>query len=137
MQVGYRGIMRLVLSVFYFVAGLLHLVEPAGFVLIVPSFVPLPETIVAITGILEISGAAALLTKRFRYAAGVGLAAYAFCVFPANINHAISGISVGGGLPTSWWYHGPRFLLQPLLVWWALYCAEVTNWPDRSKRSTP
>ena len=124
--------MRLVMSAFYLVAGLLHLVVPDGFVLIVPKFVPWPEITIFLTGILEIAGATGLLFKRFRYAAGIGLAAYAICVFPANINHALSGIQVGG-LPTSWWYHGPRFLLQPVLVWWALYCAEVTDWPQRSK----
>jgi uncharacterized membrane protein len=124
--------MRLLMSAFYIVAGTLHLVAPAGFVLIVPNFVPLPATIVLITGVLEIAGAAGLLLKRFRYAAGIGLAAYAICVFPANINHAINGIQAGG-LPTSWWYHGPRFLLQPILVWWALYSAEAIDWPRRSK----
>jgi hypothetical protein len=34
-----------------------------------------------------------------------------------------------GGLPVSWWYHGPRLMFQPVLVWWALYCSEVINWP--------
>jgi len=121
------------MSAFYLAAGFLHLVAPAGFILIVPSIVPWPETTVLITGILEIAGAIGILTKRIRYAAGIGLAAYAICVFPANINHAISGIQVGG-LPTSWWYHAPRFFLQPVLVWWALYCAEVTDWPHRAKR---
>ena len=120
------------MSAFYLVAGLLHLVVPDGFVLIVPKFVPWPEITIFLTGIVEIAGATGLLFKRFRYAAGIGLAAYAICVFPANINHALSGIQVGG-LPTSWWYHGPRFLLQPVLVWWALYCAEVTDWPAGSK----
>ena len=132
MHLTYRAIMRLLMFALYLVAGLLHLVVPGGFVLIVPNFLPGHETTIFITGILEIAGATGLLFKRFRYAAGIGLAAYAICVFPANINHALSGIQVGG-FPTSWWYHGPRFLLQPILVWWALYCAEVTDWPQRSK----
>ena len=129
----YRAMMRLLMSAFYLVAGVLHLVAPAGFVLIVPSFVPWPEMTVVVTGVLEIAGAAGLSIKRFRRAAGIGLAAYAICVFPANINHALNAIPVDG-LPTGWWYHGPRLALQPVLVWWALYCAEVTDWPRRAKR---
>jgi uncharacterized membrane protein len=132
MRVVYRAMMRLLMSAFYLVAGVLHLVAPAGFVLIVPNFVPWPETTVLITGVLEIAGASGLLIKRFRRAAGIALAAYAICVFPANVYHAISGIQVGGW-STSWWYHAPRFFLQPVLVWWALYCAEVTDWPQRGK----
>ncbi len=123
-----RFVMRCLMSVFYFAAGILHLKLPHGFVMIVPSFVPWPETVVWFTGLAEIAGAIGLLIPKLRYMAGIGLAFYAVCVFPANINHAINLIDVGG-LPNSWWYHGPRFLLQPMLVWWALYCSRVVNWP--------
>ncbi len=122
--------MRVVLALFYFAAGFLHLASPAGFVKIVPSFVPSPETIVWFTGLCEIAGSIGLLIPSLRRAAGIGLALYAICVFPANFNHAINQIDVGA-LPNSWWYHGPRLVLQPVLVWWALFCAEVTNWPKR------
>ena len=47
------------------------------------------------TGLCGIAGTIALLTGRFRYLAGVMLALYAVCVFPANIKHATDGV-VGG-----------------------------------------
>ena len=47
-----------------------------------------------------------------------------------NIKHAIDGIHVPP-IPDSWWYHGPRLLMQPALAWWALFCAEVIAWPWR------
>jgi uncharacterized membrane protein len=56
------------------------------------------------------------------------LALYAACVFPANIKHAIYNVQLPQ-LPTSWWYHAPRLALQPVIIWWALYCAKVVNWP--------
>lgn len=120
--------MRAAMAVFYFMAGVLHLAVPNDFALIVPRFVPWPEEIVFITGLCEIAGAIGLLVPALRRAAGIGLAAYAVCVFPANINHAVNMIDAGG-LPVSWWYHGPRLMFQPVLVWWALYCSEVINWP--------
>lgn len=123
-----RFVMRCLMSAFYLAAGILHLKSPHGFVLIVPASVPWPETVVWLTGLAEIAGGIGLLIPQLRYAAGIGLALYAVGVFPANINHAINMIDVGG-LPNSWWYHGPRFLLQPVLVWWALYCSRVINWP--------
>jgi len=125
--------MRLFMAALYLAAGMLHIVAPAGFVLIVPDAVPWPETTVIATGLCEIAGAAGLMTQRLRRAAGIALAAYAVCVFPANIKHALLMVPVAG-LPVSWWYHGPRLALQPLLVWWALYCAEVTDWPFGAKR---
>jgi hypothetical protein len=62
------------------------------------------------------------------------LALYALCVFPANIKHAVEGISVPG-LPDTWWYHGPRLAAQPVLIWLALYAAQLIDWPFRARQS--
>ena len=128
-----RIIARLALSAFYFAAGMLHLRSPDGFILIVPSFVPWPADVVWFTGWCEVVGAIGLFIPPLRKAAGVGLALYAVCVFPANINHAFNHIDVGV-VPDSWWYHAPRFALQPVLVWSALFCAGAIDWPLRHRR---
>ena len=70
------------------------------------------------------------MTKRLRWLAGVMLAAYAVCVYPANIKHAIDGISIGGHR-LGWGYHAPRLALQPVIVWWALFAGKVVDWPFR------
>jgi uncharacterized membrane protein len=125
--------MRFVLAAFYFAAGIVHLAAPNGFLPIMPDFVPWPRQTVLATGLCEIAGAIGLLTARWRYAAGIALAIYAVAVFPANIKHAVYMIPAGG-LPESWWYHGPRLLLQPVIVWWALYASVVVDWPFASVR---
>jgi uncharacterized membrane protein len=130
----HRAVMRLLMAAFYFGAGALHLAAPEGFTQIVPAFVPWPEATVWLTGVCEIAGAIGLLMPVTRPWAGMALALYAVCVFPANINHAINGIAVGG-LPTSWWYHGPRLLAQPVIVWWALYCSGAIDWPWIRKKA--
>lgn len=130
LKLNHRSLMRVIMAVFYLAAGVLHIMAPAGFLLIMPTFVPWPEMIVFMTGVCEIAGSIGLLVPRFRQVAGAGLAVYAVCVLPANINHAWHMISVGG-LPDSWWYHGPRLAFQPVLVWWALYCAGIIRWPFR------
>ena len=126
--------MRWVLALFYGIAGVLHLRTPEAFLPIVPSWVPFTYDVVVITGVLELAGAAALLVPRLRWIAGVMLALYAVAVFPANIKHAVDNVQVPG-LPSSWWYHGPRFLLQPVLCWWALFSASVIDWPARTRAS--
>lgn len=125
-----RPALRLLLVAVYLAAGVAHLRSPGGFVAVTPEWVPFPREVIFWTGICELLGAAGLLTRRLRAAAGIGLALYAVCVFPANIKHAIDGLAVGG-LPTSWWYHGPRLAFQPVFVWWALYAGEVIDWPFR------
>ena len=125
-----RCVMRWLMATFYFVAGIVHLWAPDAFLPIVPSWVPAPRDVILITGLCELAGALALLTPSLRRWAGIMLALYAVCVFPANIKHAVDNIQLPG-LPTSWWYHGPRLALQPVLVWWALFCARVVDWPFR------
>lgn len=132
-----KGGLRWVLAIFYLLAGVAHLRSPEGFLAITPLWVPFPAEVVAFTGITEIAGAIGLLVPRTmigwaRPAAGIGLALYALCVWPANFNHALNNISVGGQT-ASWWYHGPRLIAQPLIIWLALWLGEVTNWPFRRK----
>ena len=128
-----RRVMRWGLAGLYGLAGIMHLHSPEAFVLIVPTWVPWPYHVVIVTGLFEIAGAIGLLTQRLRALAAIMLAVYAVAVFPANIKHAFDHVQVGG-LPTSWWYHGPRFALQPVLVWWALFCGGVIDWPLRRYR---
>jgi len=125
-----RSAMRWLMAAFYLAAGLLHLARPDSFLLIVPGWVPAPREVILLTGVAEIAGAIGLFIPRLRRAAGIGLALYALCVFPANIKHTFQGVALEA-LPSSWWYHGPRLALQPVLVWWALYAGGVIDWPWR------
>lgn len=127
-----RRIARWVLAAAYLFAGIAHLRSPGGFVAITPGWVPFPEQVVALTGLAEIAGAAGLMIPRLRRAAAIGLALYALCVWPANINHALNDIPLRG-VHLSWWYHGPRLALQPVIIWWALWAGGVTDWPWRRR----
>lgn len=128
-----RAGLRLLLAVFYFGAGILHLTSPRGFLAITPDWVPYPVFMVAFTGVAEIAGAVGLIIPQTRKWAGIGLAIYALGVWPANFNHAINGISLSGD-PLGWWYHGPRLTFQPVLIWLALWVGTVTDWPFRKSR---
>lgn len=125
-----RTIARVVLAAAFFAAGVLHLVAPGGFIAITPAWVPFAREVIAVTGVCEIAGAIALLMPRLRKAAGIMLALYALCVFPANIRHAVDGVAIGGVVlgPA---YHVPRLLFQPVIIWWALWAGTVIDWPLR------
>ncbi len=112
----------------YLAAGLFHLFTPGPFLMITPDWVPYPRTVIMLTGLCELAGAVGLVTQRLRYAAGIGLALYAVCVYPANIKHALGGLPPGQ-MQLGWWYHAPRLALQPVLVWWALFAGGVVTWP--------
>jgi uncharacterized membrane protein len=129
----HRAIMRWVLAIFFAAAGAAHLMVPDKLLAITPSWVPFAPQVIFITGLCELAGALALVTKPLRWWAGVAFAAYAICVWPANFKHAIEGVELPH-ITNSWLYHGPRLAFQPVIVWWALYCAGVIDWPWRARR---
>ncbi len=130
-----RAALRWVLAVFYFAAGVIHILRPAPFLTIMPPGVPFPEAVVLWTGVAEILGAIGLVqpfSPKLRQAAGWGLALYALCVWPANIHHfALDLAKADGGLGLG--YHVPRMFAQPVIIWLALWLGECL--PPR--RSTP
>jgi uncharacterized membrane protein len=128
-----RIIFRWLIAILYFAAGVAHILRPEGFLAITPNWVPFPEQVVFWTGVTEIAGAIGIVTQRFRYAAAIGLALYALCVWPANINHAVNNIAMGGNTLGPG-YHIPRLMLQPVIIWWALWAGGVTDWPFRRKK---
>lgn len=129
-----REILRWLLAAAYFGVGIIHLRSPHGFLPIMPGWVPHPHGVIIATGMCEIAGAIGLATSRLRWIAGVMLAAYAVCVYPANIKHAVDHVAVSG-MQLGWWYHIPRLAFQPVIIWWALYAGRVVDWPLRHQRA--
>jgi len=127
-----RLILRFVLAAIYIAFGVLHLAAADGFTPIVPPGVPFARGVVLLTGGCEIAGGIGLLAPTTRRWAGAMLGLYALCVWPANLYQAFWHVRVWP-LPDSWWYHGPRLALQPVLVWWALFAGGVADWPFRGR----
>lgn len=121
----WRTALRWLLALAYLAAGILHLSLPGPFIAITPDWVPMKAAVIALTGVAEIVGATALLqpwSAGLRRAGGIGLALYAVCVFPANVNHMLIDMARPHpdlGLA----YHIPRLLFQPVLVWAALWAS--------------
>ena len=132
-----RTVLRWVLAAFYLFAGYRHLADPSPFVAITPAWVPDPHAAVYWTGLAEIAGAAALVqpfSPALRKAGGIGLALYALCVWPANVNHMLMDLA----RPDDGWgliYHVPRMIAQPLIIWLALWVSGAADWPFRGPKT--
>ena len=157
-----RAFMRWVLAALFAAAGIAHLSVPGPFLAITPDWVPLAPQVIFGTGLCELAGAVALVLDdiaamifaarrkpprlasgilfirivfgALRYWAGIAFALYALCVWPANIKQALDHI-VLPPIPDSWWYHGPRLALQPVIMWAALFAAGVVDWPFAARRA--
>lgn len=125
--------MRWIIAAFFMAAGIAHIGAPEKLLSITPGWVPFAPAVIFVTGLLEFAGAVALITRPLRVYAGMALALYALCVWPANFKHAFDAIDLAG-LPSSWWYHGPRLAFQPVIIWGCLFSAGVIDWPAKMNK---
>lgn len=130
---GWPARMRVGMACALLLAGADHLATPERYLAMMPSYLPLHRELVFFTGLCEMAGAAGLMVGRLRRLAGLALAVYFVCVFPANINNALNGLQVDG-LPAAAWYYWVRLAFQPLVIWWALHASGAIDWPQRAHR---
>ena len=131
---------RLVLGAFLIIAGIGHLgAQRLEFQAQVPSWIPIAaNTVVIISGVMELSlGAALVLARRRAPIVGVIVAAFFVVIFPGNIAQFVEGKNAFG-LDSD----AQRFIrlwFQPVLVIWALWSTGGWGWlrsRRKSKRSS-
>lgn len=103
------------MSAIYIVAGCFHFINPKFYLKITPKWVPNPELINKIIGVIEIILGIALLFSATRHYAALGIIALLVAVFPANIYHFQKSLRKGKNIiPTL-----IRLPIQALLIYWA------------------
>src|SRR5256885_8467353 len=93
---------RLILAMFFIVAGALHFLFPAQYLRMLPPFLPWPRVLVWISGAAEILGGVGLLLPRWRRPAAYGLIVLLIAVFPANVYIAVAHVTFAGLLGQLW-----------------------------------
>ena len=111
--------LKIVLALAMIFAGVMHFVQPKGFVRIVPKALPAPLMLVYISGVFEVLGGIGLLVPQTQVFSAWGLIALYVAVFPANVNMAINNISFLGSKSKliAW----GRLPLQLVLIAWAYW----------------
>lgn len=125
---------RVLLAGALLVAGAAHVASTEEFLGQVPTFLPLREEIVIVSGMVELALGVALLVLRGHRLAVLGwvVAVFFVAVFPGNLWQAYHGSpSFGLDSTTS---RVVRLFFQPLLVAWALWCTGAWAEARRSPR---
>lgn len=124
---------RVLLAAALLVAGTAHFTATDEFLGQVPTFLPLREEIVLVSGVVELILGAALLVLRGRRLVVLGwvVAAFFVAVFPGNVWQAVNG-STSFGLDSTA-SRIVRLFFQPLLVALALWCTGA--WAARRRRT--
>lgn len=125
-----RSVARWVLAAGLLFAGVSHFRNAEEFLAQVPPWMPGPEAVVAVSGVVEITLALALLLiPNKRALVGWIVAAFFVVIFPGNISQFVTGTDAFG--LDSDLARAVRLLFQPLLVVWALWCTGA--WRDWRK----
>ena len=98
--------------------GAAHFIFTAAEMRGVPPYVPWPRAAVLWSGLFELSGAAGLLLRRTRRAAGVGLFILTIAVTPVHF-HMLQHPEL---FAVPYWALVLRFFVQALLLWLILWC---------------
>lgn len=96
--------------------GVLHFVNPAPFIRIVPPFLPAPALLVAVSGAAEILLGLGVMVEKTRRLAAYGLIALFIAVFPANIYMAVEQVQLSPGDALPVWAMWARLPLQFLFI---------------------
>jgi len=110
-----------ILAVFFVVAGLGHFVSPQTYLHLMPPYLPWHLFLIYLSGAAEVAGGVGLCVPRLRRAAGWGLIALLFAVFPANIYMLTNGLVLGETMLPEWvlWLRLPLQGVLMAWIWWA------------------
>ncbi len=129
-----KSAVRLLVAVAMCAIGVLHFLRPAGFVKIVPPFLPAPLALVYVSGAFEVLGGAGLLVERVRRLSALGLIALYVAVFPANVYMAVAGIQPDPNVHVSAAAAWGRLPLQAVFIALAWWLARLPTGPAASRR---
>ena len=125
---------RLVLGVFLLIAGVGHFIAREEFTAQVPPWMPAPDAVVYVSGVVELALGVALIVSRRRLpVVGWIVAIFFFVVFPGNIWQYVEGRDAFGLDSDA--ARAIRLLFQPVLVVWALWCTGAWTWARAQGRA--
>ncbi len=112
-----KAISTYLLAIFMIAAGIMHFVNPAFFLKIMPPYLPLHKELVLVSGIFEVLLGVLLLVPRSSRIAAWGIVALLIAVFPANL-YLYQHQDI---LPASPVFHFLRLPLQGVFILWAYW----------------
>lgn len=115
--------LRFLLIVFYFVAGVNHFIHPEFYLPLIPSYLPNPEAINWISGVLEIVLAIGVTIPTYRKNAVLLIIVMLIAFIPSHVYFIQEGACMEStSLCTPLWVAWVRlFPIHPLLMLWAWY----------------
>ena len=108
------------ISGFYIFAGINHFVDPGFYYPLIPEWIPEPELINVIAGVVEIAFGIGFFSPKTRKYSSYGVIAMLFAFFGSHVYFIQIGSCIENGLCVPEWIGWARLLaVHPLLIYWA------------------
>jgi len=112
-----------VMSAFYVLGGVYHLVNPGFYLPMMPPYLPWHRELVFISGVAEIVLGIAVLIPSLRRRAALGIIALLIAVFPANLHIAMNDVPLAGATEGAGIWNWVRLPFQAVFIAWAWWYA--------------
>ena len=119
----FKAISKYLLAMFMIAAGIMHFVNPAFFLKIMPPYLPLHKELVLVSGVCEVLLGVLLLLPKCSHLAAWGIIALLIAVFPANL-YVFQHQDI---LPAPPLIHLLRLPLQVVFILWAYWNTRPTK----------
>ncbi len=114
----FKTLMKYLLGVFFVGAGVMHFVNPAFYLKIMPPYLPWHLGLVYLSGILEILLGILVVIPPYTQRAAWGVIALLIAVFPANLYLAMNPQIMPDVNPTAHLIRLPFQLVFIVWAWW-------------------
>lgn len=111
-----------VMAIFYLLAGLNHFINPEGYILLIPEYLPNHSLLNILAGIAEVGFATGLFFPKSRKLAAWGIILMLIAFIPAHIYFIQLDSCIENGLCLPPWTGWVRLIfIHPLLIAWAAF----------------
>ena len=111
------------MSAFYVLGGVYHLVNPGFYLPMMPPYLPWHRELVFVSGVAELVLGVAVLIPGLRRAAVLGIIALLIAVFPANLHIAMNDVPLAGATEGAGVWNWVRLPFQAVFIAWAWWYA--------------
>lgn len=120
-----KKLLRLLLAVFFVLAGANHFVNSGFYLPLIPPYFPYPEAINLLSGIFEVLLGLGLLVDKTRKIAAWGILVLLLAFIPSHVYFIQIGSCIPEGLCVPAWVGWVRLVVvHPILLGWAYFCTK-------------
>jgi uncharacterized membrane protein len=110
----------------FWVAGLIHFINPSFYIQIIPNYLPYPSVLNLLAGFIEIVLGILFFWDKYRYKAGLALVVFLAILMLAHVEVIRNDGCITETFCIPIWLAWARLFLQPFIMYWVYYVSKLS-----------